>query len=172
MAEKKLQALRAANETDKDPVRMLVAGDLAKPKIGDVLVERGARRDEASGRVMSMSRQTDRGPTTDVEEGYVTFRFETRPDKHKIWGRWCHKDDGVDYVAILTQTPPMPGGENPYFGTDADAFEWDDEGFLLDPEDEQRISRFADDNAYIPHGFDPGVDEAALGKARARASKL
>lgn len=172
MAEKKFTALRAEGETDKQPVRMLAVGDINKPKVGDVLVERGARRDEATGRVFSMSRQTTAGPTADVEEGYITYRFETRPDKHKVWGRWCHKDDGVDYVAILTQTPPMPGGENPYFGTEADAFEFDDEGFLLDPETEERISRFADDNAFIPHGFDSGVDETSLGKARARANKL
>jgi len=172
MAEKKLQAMRAANETERDPVRMLASGDVLKPKAGDVVIERGARRDESSGRIASRSVQTERGPTTDVEEGYVTYRFETRPDKHPVWGRWCHRDDGVDYIAVLTQTPPMPGGENPYFGTDPNEFEFDAEGFLLDPEDGNRISRFADDNAFIPHGFDSGVDDAALNKAKARLSKL
>ena len=171
MAEKKLTVHRAAHEGDKDPVRMLASGDIVKPKVGDVLIERGARRDEASGRVVSRSGQQG-GPTQDPEEGYVTYKFMVRPDKHPQWGRYCHEDDGVDYVAILTQTPPMPGGKNPYFGANAEDFEFDAEGFLLDPEDDERIPRFADDNAFIPQGFDAGLDEATLTKARTRASKL
>jgi hypothetical protein len=165
MAEMKFKAMRAEADPEHAPPRLLTTeAKFDDPKPGDVRIEK-------AGAPAVSTKRAKNGAVVVPEPGYECYVYGKRPDRHPLYGLYCHKDDGVNYTDILTQTPPAPGGSNPLYGVDKAKIKHDADGFLLGL-DGKRIRRFTDDHVWVPFDYESsdGVDEAsALERAKAKA---
>jgi hypothetical protein len=124
------------------------------PQEGEVRIEQG------------LARNAD-GSVNHDQIVFITYRYERRPERHRLWGLYVHSQDNASVLDVLIQTPPAPGGDNEYFRMPREAFGIDAEGFYLDPDSGERIKLFSEEMTWVPQGEDRDEESA-----RARADKL